>query len=210
MTLLLNGCSYGEVWTSFPGVNLSKSGGSISRSIRTTMEWVVTYGKPDYVFIPLTVCTRFEIARIMEQNVPIEGAYILGEHYKHYDIMAELSDSCYLSWDYAFMNIILFSAWLEQQGIKYLIWDQCNCFDKTHIRGFKGLEKLKLLETNPRIIPLFDFCGNQYMYENGGIWNAIDDHLEPNIRHFNDESYIILKEYLNKYMQDLLNEKVNW
>jgi len=210
MTLLLNGCSYGEAWRSFPGVNLSKSGGSIVRSMRTTMEWIVTNGKPDYVLIPLTVCTRFEIARIMEQNIPIEGPYILGEGYEHYTIMAELSDSCYLPWDYTFMNIIMFSSWLDQQGIKHLIWDQCNMFDKVHIRGFQGLEKLKLVEANPRIIPLFDFCGNQYMYDNGGESIKKDSRYDPSIRHYEDESYIILKEYLSKYMKDVLNEKVDW
>ena len=209
MTLLLNGCSYGWAWQSFPGVNLSLPGGSITRSVRTTIEWTVRNHKPEYVFIPVTFVQRFEISRIEQQNVPIEGTYIPG-HYENYDLLAQISDSCYLSWDYAFMNIILLSAWLEQQGIKYLIWDQCNVFDRVHIKGFNGIEKIKLIEENSRIIPLFDFCGNQYMYENGGVWNSNDDHHKPNIRHYEDESYSILKEYLNKYMQDVLNEKVDW
>jgi len=34
MTLLLNGCSFGWAWQSFPGTNLSQSGGSIARSVR--------------------------------------------------------------------------------------------------------------------------------------------------------------------------------
>ena len=209
MTLLLNGCSYGNSWTSFPGVNLSLPGGSIARSIRTTMEWIVRNHKPEYVFIPLTFVSRFEISRIEQQNVPIEGSYIPG-HYEHYDVIAQISDSCYMCWDYAFMNIILFSAWLEQQGIKYLIWDQCNLFDKIHIRGFNGIEKLQLIENNSRIIPLFDFCGNQYMYENGGTWLDNDEQQEPNVKHYTDESYVTLKEYLSKYMKDVLNEKVDW
>ena len=69
--ILLNGCSFGWAWQSFPGINLSQSGGSITRSVRTTMEWIVANGKPDYVFIPLTMTSRFEIAMIEEQNIPI-------------------------------------------------------------------------------------------------------------------------------------------
>lgn len=212
MALVLNGCSFGYEWKDFPGYNLSQSGGSIARSFRTTMEWIVSnrHLSIDYVFIPLTMVSRFEIARVLEQNIPIEGPYILGEAYNHYHIMAELSDTCYMSWDYAFMKIITFSAWLEQQGIKYLIWDQCNMFNRNDIKGWRGMEKLKLIDDNPRIIPLFDFCGNQYMYDNGGKWEEDDSHLETNIRHYQNESYIILQQYLEKYMKDVLNEKVEW
>ena len=209
MTLLLNGCSYGWAWQSFPGTNISQSGGSIARSVRTTIEWIVANGNPDYVFIPLTLTNRFEIAKIMEQNIPIEGPYITEGH-KHYEIGAKLSDSCYLGWDYAFMYITLLSAWLDQRGVKHLIWDQANMFDRKDIQGFNGMEKLKLVEANPRIIPLFDFCGNQYIYDNGGAWQPTDDDELPCIRHYADESYPILKEYLSKYMKDVLNEKVNW
>ena len=108
------------------------------------------------------------------------------------------------------MYITLLSAWLDQQGVKHLIWDQANMFDRKDIQGFNGMEKLKLVEANPRIIPLFDFCGNQYIYDNGGAWQPTDDDELPCIRHYADESYPILKEYLSKYMKDVLNEKVNW
>ena len=209
MTLLLSGCSYGWAWQSFPGTNISQSGGSIARSVRTTIEWIVANGNPDYVFIPLTLTNRFEIAKIMEQNIPIEGPYITGGH-THYEIGAKLSDSCYLGWDYAFMYITLLSAWLDQRGVKHLIWDQANMFDRKDIQGFNGMEKLKLVEANARIIPLFDFCGNQYIYDKGGAWQPVDDEELPCIRHYKDESYSILKEYLSKYMKDVLNEKVDW
>lgn len=207
--LFLNGCSYGQSWGSFPGTNLSQPGGSIDRSIRTTMEWCVRNYKPEWVFIPLSFVSRFEVSRIEQLNLPIEGTYIPGQ-FDYYEITAQLSDSCYRSWDYAFMHIILFSAWLEQQGIKYLIWDQCNLFDKVHIQGFNGIEKLKLIEENPRIIPLFDFCGNQYMYENNGEWYDADSGLDPNIRHYKDKSYSILKEYLDNYIKTVLNDTVDW
>jgi len=208
MTLLLNGCSYGQSWHSFPGQNLSRAGGSFYRSIRTTLEWIAVNGKPSYVFIPITFCARFEISKISVDK-PIEGAYDLTP-FSHYKIESQLSDSCYRSWDYLFMNIIMFSSWLEQQGIKYLMWDQCNDFDPGHITGFKAFEKLKWIENNPRIIPLFEFCGNQYMYDMGGKWNNTDSNEIPAIRHYLDEAYPILKDYLDRYAKEQLNETIDW
>ena len=208
MTLLLNGCSYGAAWKDFPGVNLSRGGGSFYRSIRTTMEWIAVNGKPAYVFIPITVCTRFEVSKVVVDQ-PIEGAYDLAP-FEHYKIEGQLSDSCYRSWDYLFMNIIMFASWLDQQGIKYLIWDQCNKFENVHITGFKAFEKLKWIQENPRIVPLFEFCGNQYMYDNGATYSKVDAKLEPQIRHYLPESYTILKSYLDNYIKTKLNERVDW
>lgn len=205
MTLLLNGCSYGGAWKSFPGVNLSKNGGSIYRSIRTTMEWIAVNGKPSYVFIPITCVSRYEMSKI-SLDTSIEGAYEAGD----YDIIAKISDTCYREWDYAFMNIILFSGWLEHQGIKHLMWDQCNNFDPVHITGFRAFEKLKWIENNARIIPLFEFCGNQYMYDMGGKWNTYDDNEIPCLRHYLDEAYPILKDYLDRYSKEKLNETIDW
>ena len=174
------------------------------------MEWIARNGKPDYVFLALTIAQRFEVARVCDQNLPIEGPYIVEKDIQHYDIMARLSDSCYMPYDYAFMNTIFFSSWLEQQGIKHIIWDHSNKFDKKDIRGFNGLEKLKFIDANPRIVPLFEFCGAQYMFDNGGDWAENEAHLLPHIRHFTDESYNILKDYLDDYIQNTLNEKVEW
>jgi hypothetical protein len=211
MTLLLNGCSYGEVWKDFPGVNLSKSGGSFIRSIRTTIEWIVrNKTKPNYVFIPITNVARFEKSYIMKQNIPVEGSYVNSTPEDYATYTSKISDSCYMDYDYAFMNIIMFSSWLEQQKIKYLIWDQCNMFDKKHIHGFNGMEKLKLVEQNNRIIPLFKFCGNQYMYEKKGKWIDVDSNHEPSVRHYHNESYDILKDYLHQYAKEQLNETIDW
>ena len=210
-TMILNGCSYGEVWEDFPGVNLSKGGGSFIRSIRTTMEWIVRNNtKPSYVFIPITHVSRFEKSYIMKQNIPVEGSYFTNTPDDYATYTSKLSDSCYMQWDYAFMNIIMFSSWLEQQKIKYLFWDQCNMFDKKHIRGFNGMEKLKLVEQNKRIIPLFEFCGNQYMYENEGKWFDDDIKYEPSMRHYKNESYVILKDYLDVYTKQNLHETIDW
>ena len=204
MTCLLNGCSYGVAWSSFPGVNLSKAGGSFNRSIRTTMEWIAVNGKPSYVFIPISSCARFELSRIAVDS-PIEGAYVTGR--EHYDILARISDSCYMTWDYMFMNIIMFSSWLEQQDIPYLMWDQCNNFDRIHIREFKAVKKLRWVEENSRVIDLFGFCGNLYMHENGA---ALLDSKNPTINHYEDKDYSILKAYLDAYIKEKLNEKIDW
>lgn len=209
--LLLNGCSYGDAWKSFPGYNLSRAGGSFYRSIRTTMEWIATNGKPDWVFIPITFATRIEISRI-DVDQRIEGAYDINDdsHAVHQRVGSQISDSCYGPWDYLFMNAIMFGSWLDQQNVKYLMWDQCNNFDSQHMAGFRAFKKLKYLEGNPRIVPLFEFCGNQYMYDSGGKWKHDDDREVPASRHYDDESYTFLKQYLDDYVKKTLNEKVDW
>jgi len=205
VTLLLNGCSYGESWASFPGVNLSRDGGSFYRSVRTTLEWIAVNSKPNYVFIPITFVSRYEASKI-SLDTAIEGPYEAGDQ----KLTVQLSDTCYRDWDYAFMNIIMFSSWLEQQGINYLMWDQCNDFDSVAITGFKALEKLKWIDSNPRIIPLFDFCANKYMYKNGGKWHDGEQFYQPSVRHYVDSSYASLKEYLDRYIKQTLNETIDW
>ena len=208
--LLLNGCSYGWEWKSFPGINLSRSGGSFRRSIRTTMEYIAQGNRPEYIFIPITTCTRYEVARI-DNDVEIEGPYTIDTELEHHELSFKLSDSCYRDWDYCFMDLIMFSSWLDSQGIKYLIWDQANNFDRVHITGFRAMEKLKFVESNPRIIDLFSFCGNQYMHDNGGVVEFEEDMEQtPDLRHYADKSYTILQDYLDQYIRNKLNETVDW
>tara|TARA_B100000085_G_scaffold211614_1_gene195698 strand:+ start:1635 stop:2282 length:648 start_codon:yes stop_codon:yes gene_type:complete len=210
LTTVLNGCSFGLNWHPFPGVNLSKDGGSIYRSIRTTVEYVAAYGPVDWVLIPLTFVNRFEISRINEENDPIEGSYVIDGEFDYNKINAQISDTCYKEWDYAFLNIALFAGWLDNQGIKYLIWDQCNNFNPDMIRGFPGIEKQKFVRENKRVIPILNFCANQYMYENGGEWFEHDSDKEPYQRHYKPEAFAFVKEYLDKYAKDVLNETIDW
>ena len=174
------------------------------------MEYIAQGNRPEYIFIPITTCTRYEVARI-DNDVEIEGPYTIDTELEHHELSFELSDSCYRDWDYCFMDLIMFSAWLDTQGIKYLIWDQANNFDRVHITGFRAIEKLKFVESNPRIIDLFSFCGNQYMHDNRGVVEYETDMKQtPDLRHYADKSYTILQDYLDDYIRNKLNETVDW
>ena len=78
------------------------------------------------------------------------------------------------------------------------------------IRGFPGIEKQKFVRENKRVIPILNFCANQYMYENGGEWFEHDSDKEPYQRHYKPEAFAFVKEYLDKYAKDVLNETIDW
>jgi hypothetical protein len=94
-------------------------------------------------------------------------------------------------WDKLFLEIIMLSSFLESKRIRHLFFDMCNEFDRKHIKGYKGFEKLKMIETNKNVIDLFKFCGNKYM------WDSMDnnDGVDFNIHHAPDQ-YKHLENYL--------------
>ena len=103
MTLLLNGCSYGDYWHSFPGVNISKSGGSFYRSVRTTVEYCATRGNPDAVLIPVTFIDRDEYITSISLDSIIQGPYSESststDLKKLNETFKMLSDTSYATWD---------------------------------------------------------------------------------------------------------------
>ena len=48
------------------------------------------------------------------------------------------------------------------------------------------------------------------MYDMGGKWNNADSNEIPAIRHYLDEAYPILKDYLDRYAKEQLNETIDW
>jgi len=193
-TLLLNGCSFGECWKPSDEfilalgmdkyVNISKSGTSFQRTVRSTIEWIAQNGNPGYVMIPITFSHRWELALNQQEDdidgswIPLQKSNFISEKYKLQDTSVDkvkkLVDLYYgiiptikTYWDKMFMEIITFSAFLEKQKIQYLMWDMANGFDKEHLniylKPYKGFHKIKLIEDNPRIIDIWTFCGNRYM-----------------------------------------------
>ena len=77
----------------------------------------------DWVLIPLTFVNRFEISRINEENDPIEGSYVIDGEFDYNKINAQISDTCYKEWDYAFPNIALFAGWLDKPWYKVFDMD---------------------------------------------------------------------------------------
>ena len=194
-TLMVNGCSYGACWNPSMNfikglgmddyINISKSGTSFQRTARSTIEWIAQNGSPDYIFIPITYCHRWELALSSEQDpidgswVPLQNSNYLSDDYNLQDInindLRALVERYYgiipnikTYWDKMFTEIIMLSAFLDVNRIPYLMWDMCNGFDTKHIKGYKGFDKINIIKQNPRILDLWTFCGNRSM------WGSMD------------------------------------
>ena len=219
-TLLVNGCSFGECWTPTQEfienlgcdnvVNLSKVATSFQRTCRSTIEWIAQNGSPEFVIVPVTFAHRWELA-ISDNEDQIDGSWFPLQRkgfinaysdQLHRDVdltkLKNMIDLYYGSiptiktyWDKLFSEIIMLSSFLNSKGIKHLFFDMCNDFDKKHIKGYKGFDKLKLITSNNNIIDLFEFCGNKYM------WESMEDNdgVDFNIHHAPDQ-YKKLENYL--------------
>ena len=198
-------------------VNISKTAVSVQRTLRSTIEWIAQNGNPHYVMTPITYWSRWEMA-INKDEDKIDGFWFpiqrpelleapgLGRKL-HPDVdkrrLSKMIESYYaLSptvttyWDKLFTDVICLSSFLESRNIKHLIFDMCNDFNMSHIKGYEAFEKLKLLEQNKSVIDLFGFCGNKHM------WNSLADKekISFNIHHA-PEQYLILEDLLLKYVE---------
>jgi hypothetical protein len=189
-TLLINGCSFAKFWKVSEElvtyvncdslINLGKPGTSFQRTCRTTVEWIAQNGKPNFVMIPITFSHRWELAINKDDDeldgswIPLQNSNFISDDYNIQDSsiaeVKKLSDQYYkvipnikTYWDKLFTDIIMFAGYLENQKIPYLMWDMCNGFDMGHIKGFKGFEKIKIINQNKRIINIWNFCGNRFM-----------------------------------------------
>ena len=223
-TLLVNGCSFGECWTPSDEfvkalgceqlVNLSKGGTSFQRTCRSTIEWIAQNGNPEFVIVPITFAHRWELA-LSNNEDKIDGSWLplqrkeFLDAYKdqlHRDVsMNKLKDMVELYygsiptiktyWDKLFSEVIMLSSFLESKKIRHLFFDMCNEFDKKHLKGYKGFDKLRLIQSNKNVIDLFKFCGNRHM------WDSMEDkdNVHFNIHHAPDQ-YKHLENYLLKYI----------
>jgi hypothetical protein len=225
-TLLINGCSYTECWhpsDSFVRslnctnvINLGKGGTSFQRSCRSTIEWVAQNGNPSFIIIPITFSHRWELALNKKEDIidgswfPLQNSNFLSERYELEETtikkLKKLVDEYYkiiptikTYWDKMFTEIIMFSGWLDSKNIPYLLFDMCNQFDKKHLKGYKGFEKIKLIEKNKKIIDLFKFCGNYYMWQSMNEENKKS--IDPLMYHHYSNEYQKLENYLQNYLR---------
>jgi hypothetical protein len=186
--LLINGCSFAEYWQVSPEwitalgcdslVNIGKGGTSFQRTCRSTVEWIAQNGLPHFVMIPITFAHRWELALNQNEDdidgswVPLQNSNLLAGSYKlqYPEEFHKLCEQYYkiiptvkTHWDKLFTEIITFAGFLEQQQIRYLMWDMCNGFDMKHIKGYKGFQKIKMINHNKKIIDIWNFCGNRFM-----------------------------------------------
>jgi len=220
-TLLINGCSYTVNWNqtcrefgkklNFENtVNLSLSGSSNDRIFRSTLEYIFK-NKVDFVILALTFWDRQEapwaeegtwtdyssngIVRPSEVASPdIYDSYIQDRF--RYDI-----DNNYI--DKLLNNTITFSGWLDSQNIKYLIFSSPGGYYSEPgflFNHYKNtIEKLAYVRKNPRLIDGGDWSSNRYMADNGGVGEERD--LEPNIKHYNADSFNILNRFIIDYVK---------
>ena len=78
--------------------------------------------------------------------------------------------------DYLFVKLITFQSYRQLNGIRHLIFDRGNYYDKSwmhylsideeHNSGYQpGMKKRDLVEKCPGIYKFFTFCSNAWMYE---------------------------------------------
>ena len=220
-TLLLNGCSFAETWepsdkfVSSVGcdnlINLGKAGTSFQRTCRSTIEWVAQNGSPDLVLIPITFAYRWELALNQDEDdidgswIPLQNSNFLSDDYKlqdsSIDDVRKLVDLYYGSiptvktyWDKLFTDIITFAGFLDHHQIPYLMWDMCNGFDLTHLKGYKAFEKIKFINQNKSIINIWSFCGNRYMRDT--MQDDVKSKTPEFAHHHAPEQYKHLENYL--------------
>jgi hypothetical protein len=208
-TVLLNGCSYTYEWnptewfSEYNIVNISKNGGSNRRAFRTTVEWILQNGNPDFVIVPLTFDRRTEAV-----------FYNNGDNYRSYspavidNIPAEYQDLVINTMvvedrlsilDKLLTDIILFSDFLRVRSIPHLIFNACENFEFDSVKHIDYLTcKVDCVKQNSCVIDLETFCSNTYLSKNGALSDNINCNIESS-KHFRKEDYYILENYLNTY-----------
>lgn len=202
-------------------VNIGKIGTSFQRTARSTIEWIAQNGEPGYVVIPITFSHRWELSIANKEDdidgtwYPLQRKEFINKNKISKLVSTEklelLIDLYYGSipdirsyWDKCFTEIIMLAGWLENKKIPYLLFDMCNQFDRKHLKTFdgkdnyKGFEKLKFIEQNKKIIDIFSFCGNEFMWQS----LSADDkkNIDPTLYHHKDPQYRVLEDYLLNYI----------
>lgn len=226
-TLLLNGCSFGNVWKpslSFIKelncerfVNISKPGTSFQRTCRSTIEWISNNGNPHFVLIPITFAHRWELALNAKEDMidgswtPLQNSNFESPEYNLPESLKEpvkrLVEDYYkiipdikTYWDKLFTEIIMLSGFLDSLKINHLLWDMCNGFDKKHLHGLIGFKKVELIEKNKKVINLWQFCGNRYMRET--MSNKHKSKTSEFAYHHALEQYQYLEKYILDYIKN--------
>ena len=199
--------------------NISKPGTSFQRTLRTTIEWVAQNGDPSMVVIPITFAHRWELPIYDNEKFgPIDGIWMplqtntamendrymkiqLGSEKdnikKIIDLYYGLISNTVGYWDKMFTEIISLCAFLEQRKIPYLMWDMCNDFDESLLLKHSFVQKSQLIKQNKKVINIFSFCGNKYM------WRLKERNIgEPFNQHWGSEEYEGLESYILQYIHN--------
>jgi hypothetical protein len=195
-------------WASFVdeynnGINLAQPGSSFYRVVRTTMEFCAN-NRVDRVLVGLPFIDRYELPSDVA-DTKIEGPYVQSTRDHIRDTALELyidlgNNSTYYALDRYFTALIGFAAWLEQQQIKYTIWDMSNNFGNIDMSEYQSLDKIKYIKENKNIIDLFTFCGNLYLEQQGAVGDTTEYNIPAQFKHYTSDSYSqILKPFIEQH-----------
>lgn len=210
-TVLINGCSYAHQWNPdkwFAGydiVNIAECGGSNRRAVRTTVEWILKNGNPDYVLLSITFLNRFE--SFFDHNKPKAEYISISPGFLSLGSLAPIVQE-YMAYEHPSVtldrfvtDLIMFDGFLKQRNIPYLAWNMC-----TPSKGMPYADvneslvlKMDWLKNNPSVVD-FNFVGNTYLGENGARLDTPGEAQLPfEARHYDKQDYYILEKYLNDY-----------
>ncbi len=218
--LLLNGCSYGVAWgqelNSFSqslgfdkAVNLSKTGSSNARIIRTTFEYLQK-NHVEFIVLSLTFWDRQEAPWKSYEDYESVWSRYLPTGIPHLNDIAEKSEiniyHKYVKDRYLYdistayiekllVDLIFFTAWLDHNHHKYLIYFAPG-FHKNEIPVY-AKSKFNILKKNNRLIDLEHFSSNEYLGNNGGM--SLDK-VDSKIKHYDQKSHSILRNFLKEYI----------
>lgn len=167
-------------------VNISQNGASPDRQMRGVIEWIAQHGKPDMIILPVSYAHRFDLP-IGQKVDPYHNKHyrmtwqmILGKKYGSSNPIdprfpqdmvqtflktgTMIHENGYLAHDDLWTRLIMFQAYLEHNGIRHLIFDTGNYYEKVWTQKHSAMEKRKLVEQCKGIYKFFTFCSNVWMY----------------------------------------------
>jgi hypothetical protein len=251
--LVISGCSYGVVYSEIElelketfdvdeVVNLSRGGASPDRQIRVVIEWIAQNGKPDMVIIPVSHYNRFDLPIATEldplHNLHHRSSWTMNTESEQINPLIDrdtlkmflktgslVNTIEHTVHDYLFVKLITFQSYLQMNGIRHLIFDTGNYYEKLWMRflsideehnsGYQpGMKKRDLVEKCPGIYKFFTFCSNAWMYEqltkeqkkNYFPWNESEPLRYPLRRHNQRATIHHRKEQVIKLMKHLQQE----
>ena len=205
--------------------NISQNGSSLPKSINRCYEWTAIYGFPDLLILPVTHLSRYELPIAKEkqdydtESISWKIGHTISEKEYHEKILPvitlndlqkflEIYDKIYLS-NMSFVSgvvrdLIGFANWLKLKECRHMIFNMANPLDIISNRVGPGLEKLHWLKTSRNIYKFFDFCANEWLWNQLNIAEKqkLEDYniglSNPSAVHHAHESYAKLMQYLIK------------
>jgi hypothetical protein len=228
MTFLLNGCSFSANYkqagtlASQLGydhfINLSRPGSCNRRIIRSTMEYLLG-NQAKFVMLGLTFWDRqegsflpnrtdkdtwvsFSPNGLSDPFIPKDSdllfnnsrssieKYVLDRY--RYDLNLRYIDQL-------LCDLLMFTAYLDQNQIRYIIFNTCELEYATYYEQVNRRYQVAI-RSNPRIISLTKFIMNMYLHECGAKQSIEETHLDPNCIHYDEREYRHVNEYMLNYI----------